>query len=242
MSRTRPLGGLVALLLTAVGLVAGALAPAPALAAGEETSIVGVVRDRSGHYLDDVLVEALSGGVVEASALTYASEQEAGPQHGFFRLHVEPGRYRLRFSKAGYLTRVYGARIRVTEGQVVEFPTVALRIRPKASRVAGRPEDARIEPVERGKVLVTVTTAATKRPTGQVTVRAGRRVVGTAKLRPARQGKATVRLVRLERGTYPLKVYYSGSEAVAAAKSRAFKLTVSKPKPHSTHVLRPNVW
>ena len=65
--------------------------------------IQGVVWDQSGRAIDDVLVEAVDAdGDVAASAFTYASAWDSGPQHGYFFLEVGPGDYTIRLSKAGY--------------------------------------------------------------------------------------------------------------------------------------------
>jgi hypothetical protein len=236
--RTRSVAALVTLVLATGGLLAVGTSSATADPATGD--LVGLVKAKDGTYLLDVEVEALGpDGVVEASALTYESDVHPG-QDGWFRLEVDPGRYRLRFSKDGYVTKTYAAKVRVESGDEVDFGTVTLARVPKPSRTSGRLKDNRITTTERAKVVVAVASAVT--PTGAVTVKEGRSVVGSAKLRRADDGTVTVALPKLARGTHPLKVYYAGSETVAASKSRELKLTVEKPRRHrAPAAYRPNI-
>jgi hypothetical protein len=233
MFRTRSL----ALLAGLVGIVGSAsLAVAPAHASGIQIpdgkgDVVGLVKQKHGGYLLDVKVEAVRNGDVQASAFTYESDVEAG-RNGFYRLEVDSGRrYTLVFSKPGFLTRTVPG-VRVRDGREVEVDTVSLLPKPDPSRTAGSLVDNRITAAERGEVVVSVSTRATDRPVGEVSVKYGHREVGDARLRRTDEGTVTVSLDRLDRGTYPLKVYYGGAEGIESSKSREFKLTVEKPRRH----------
>jgi hypothetical protein len=244
MLRTRSVAALASLALGTAGMLFGGTTPASATPPEVESIIRGVVQDPAGHYLDDVLVEAKRGGTVEASADTYASIKPEGPQHGFFGLYVHPAStgtgYKLVLSKPGYLTLTLGSKVFVEPGEINNIGAVTLLPEPKPSKTSARLKGDRIGTTERGKVVVDVTSKAT--PTGLVTVKDGRHVVGSTKLRKADEGTVTVALPRLARGTYPLKVYYTGSDTVAASKSKLLKLTVEKPRKHRTpSEYRPNI-
>ncbi len=117
--------------------------------------------------------------------------------------------------------------MRVVDGDTTEAPTVTLA---RPTRCSAKLKDSRITPAERAKVVVIVSSKAT--PTGAVTVKNGRKVVGTGKLRKADDGSVTVTLPKLAKGTYQLTANYAGSQTAAAAKSPAVKLTVAKPRNH----------
>jgi len=184
--------------------------------------IVGVVRDGE-RDIDDVLVQAV--GPDSGADLTYASPRDGGPQHGFYRIEVPAGRYRLTFERSGYVTEKLTAKVRVVDGETTEAPTVTLA---RPSKCTAKPKDNKVTTAERAKVVVVVTSKAT--PTGAVTVKVGRKVVGTGKLRKADDGTVTVTLPKLGKGTYQLVAGYAGSETAAAAKASAVKLTVTKPR------------
>ena len=232
MIRTRSIALLATVVLGAAGMLTGlglgaAATAAPADGMGD---VVGLVKEKGGDYLLDVNVEAIDRhGGVAASALTYESDVDAG-EVGFFRLELEPGKYRLVFTKDGYVTQSSATKVRAVEGDEVEFGTVALRAEPKRSHTVATLRDNRITTTERAKVVVSVD--AVLRPTGQVTVKYGRKVVGTARLDAGDQGRVRVALDRLDRGTYPLKAYYGGNLRVAGSKSRELKLTVQRQRPH----------
>ena len=238
MLRTRSVAALVTIVLATGGLLA--VTTPSAIADPAPGDVVGLVQAKGGDYLLDVEVEALdANGDVEASALTYESDVYPGLD-GWFRLEVFPGEYRLRFSKPGYVTRTFVSRVDVGSGEEVDFGTVTLKPVPKPSKTSGRLKDNRITTAQRGKVVVDVTSRAT--PTGAVTVKDGRHVVGSAKLRTPQDGTVTVALPKLARGIHSLKVYYAGSDAVAASTSRVIKLTVEKPRRHrASAAYRPNI-
>jgi hypothetical protein len=195
MLRTRSVAALVTLVLATGGLLAAGTSSATADPAPGD--VVGLVQAKGGEYLLDVEVEALdANGDVEASALTYESDVHPG-QDGWFRLEVFPGQYRLRFSKDGYVTKTYVSKVDVGSGDEVNFGTVTLKPVPKPSKTSGRLKDNRITTAQHGKVVVDVTSRVT--PTGAVTVKDGRHVVGSAKLRKANDGAVTVALAKLAR-------------------------------------------
>lgn len=238
MTRIRSVALLAAAVLGAGTLTAGnAASAAPADGMGQ---VVGLVKEKGGDYLLDVNVEAIDrNGDVAASALTYESDVDAG-QEGFFRLETEPGRYRLVLTKEGYVSRTLSPKVRVVDGLELHVGTVTMVPEPEPSRTSATLKDSRIPATERGKVVVSVTSAV--RPTGQVTVKYGRRIIGTAKLGAGDKGSVRVVLDRLERGTYPLKAYYGGNAGVEASKSRELKLTVEKKRRHDRlESYRPNV-
>jgi len=240
MIRTRSVALLATVVLGCAGTLATVVGTAADAAPADGTGdVVGLVKEKGGDYLLDVNVEAIDrNGDVAASALTYESDLEPG-QEGFFRLEVEPGRYRLAFSLDGYLTRVLPTKVRVGEGDELDLGTVTLLPEPRPSRTSAALKDNRITTTERGKVVVSVTSSV--RPVGAVTVRYGRKVVGEAKLRAGDHGSVGVVLRRLDRGTYPLKAYFGGSTGIEGSKSRELKLTVAKPRHQRPVSYRPNV-
>jgi len=95
----------------------------------------GVVQDAEGQPLDGILVEAYRADepdVTVASALTYASDEEGGPEHGFYRLAVGAGEYGVRFSSLpdadpAYRTALHpDAPVVVGEGESIALAPVAL--------------------------------------------------------------------------------------------------------------------
>ncbi len=61
----------------------------------EDAVVTGRVHAPSGAPVDDIVVRAISGGEVLATARTYAGPDT---EHGYFELHVPAGAFRLRFS------------------------------------------------------------------------------------------------------------------------------------------------
>ncbi len=61
----------------------------------EDAVVTGVVDDSQNNLVDDIVVQALSGGRVVATARTYAG---GGFDHGYFELHVPAGVLTLRFT------------------------------------------------------------------------------------------------------------------------------------------------
>lgn len=245
MSRTRSLAAAPLLIALATGgLVATGTSPTVAntafdvsgtapRAAAQAPLIQGVVVDQLGKPVDDVDVRALdSDGDPAASALTYASSREDGPQHGYFYLAVgATGGYTLKLRKAGFVSatvtpvRVDRPRQRLALGEITLQRILG-------SRTTAALADSGISPDEKGRVRVTVTGGGTTRPTGTVEVRDGRKVVGTARLTAAAGGKTVVTLKRLAAGRYDLKAWFLGSKALKASSSRGVVLTVKKAGRH----------
>jgi hypothetical protein len=235
-------------------LVLGALALAPTaqpsqaadLSASSRTESVaravvrpliqGLVIDKSGHYLDDVNVEAIrANGNTAASSLTYASQRD-DVQHGYFYLEVGgKGDFTLTLSKDGYVTRSYPVG-EVGKKQIVSLGEITLTRAAADTETSAKIKDDSISPDQKGKVDVTVSTKATKKPTGDVEVRDGNKVVGSDSLAAGDRGAITVTLKKLGKGTYHLKAYFLGSKTLKKSESGTVTLTVKKPK----H--RPNAW
>lgn len=190
--------------------------------------ITGVVVDRDGAELDDVLVRAVAAdGSTQASALTYASAFESGPQHGFF-LELEPGIYDLRVTKAGYVPAVVHD-VEVEVGRDTRLGLVEVKRLPAASRTVLTASRSRL-PVggtARLQIRVASTVAA---PTGRVEVRDGRRVVARATLRPGARGRLSLQVPRLARGRHVLLARYAGDDAVAASTSREVVVRVGRAR------------
>ncbi len=248
MSRNRPLAAALLLPLAAAGLVATGVSPtaavqahlAPQAATTGTYLIQGVVADTSGHYLDDVSVEAISDGKVVASALTYASPRDDGPQHGYFFLEVRAtGSYTVTLSRAGYRGATVAAEVG-RRHRTDSLGEIDLARKPVATKTTARLNTARISTSDKGRVTITVSTGATARPTGAVEVRSGRKVLGSDSLTASDRGRVTVWLRRLDAGTYHLTASYAGSrkQALRASASSAVTLQVVRVRHHH----RPNAW
>ena len=219
------------------------LSAASAEAHPRTSRIQGVVADQSGHYVDDVLVEAFdSDGDIVASAFTYASDREYGPQHGYFVLEVPAGHdYTVALSKRGYVA-VDLQRVDVSRNRPTSLGQLELDKRLIPTEVTAAPDDQVVTPAERVRLHINVVPDRSAKPTGTVVVKEGRATLGRATLRPGSQGRVTVDLGKLSRGTHALRVLYSGSDLLKASDSR-LALTVARPgRRHDRLVLRPNVW
>lgn len=234
MSHRRTFAAAVALLAAAV--IAPQALPASASPAGRAVTaqragqalIQGVVVDQAGRYVDDVEVQATKAdGTPAASAITYASDREDGPQHGYFFLEVTRGTYTLTFSRDGYRTLVLDdlqierARQKLSLGEV-EIQKKLAESKTEASLVRRT-----ITTKQNGEVVVTVSARGVK-PTGDVEIREGRTVVGEDGLRARDNGQVTIELDRLPRGTHELKAYYLGSPDLKVSASTSFTLTVTR--------------
>lgn len=193
--------------------------------------IQGVVTDQFGRYVDGVVVQATrEDGTPAAAAETYASRWADGPQHGYFFVEAPGGTYTLTLSKPGYETAVYddvqlGRRGKVSLGEI-EIQKI-LATTATTALLTGRNTTTR----DRATVVVAVTSRSTKKPTGAVEVREGRKVVGSAVLKPGNQGNVTVTLERLAKGTHVLRAYFLGSDSLVASSSkRTVTLVVGKSK------------
>lgn len=212
----------LAVVLGSVGLF---ISPADA---ASTRLIQGVVWTPSGQALDDVLVEAIDeDGDVAASAFTYASEWDSGPQHGYFFLEVGPGDYTVRLSKTGYRT-TFVDDVTVTRRQGAALGDLVVKPRQAASRTTAALIDERVTTADDVLVRVGVATSATDRPTGTLRVYDTGRSVASVSLRPSRHGRAVVNLGQLRRGVHVLTVRYSGDDAVLGSVSRRMVVVVER--------------
>lgn len=207
----------------------GASAAAPVQRAGGAL-IQGVVTDQFGRPVDDVQVQATKAdGTPAASALTYASDREDGPQHGYFFLEVTKGSYTLTLSKNGYRDAVYEAQV-TKRGQHVSLGEIEIRRLLADTKTSASLEDGTVTTRQNGEVDVTVTSRATGKPTGDVEVREGRHVVGEGQLRSRDKGHVSIELDKLGKGQHELKAYYLGSSTLKESSSKSVTLTVKKSK------------
>lgn len=239
-------------LVTGLALVALALAPTAQPSQAADSSglragtvaravvrplIQGLVVDQQDHYLDNVNVEAVRDNLnIAASSFTYASQWPDGPQHGYFYLEVgSKGTFTLTLSKSGYVTRTYPVG-QVLAKQIVSLGEITLEKKLADTKTSGVLKDSSISPDEKGKVVVTVSSKETKKPTGEIEVRDGHKVVGSDEITAGDKGQITVTLKKLAKGGYDLKACFLGSSTLKASSSKAFTLTVKKPR----H--RPKAW
>ncbi|MBI2245210.1 MAG: Ig-like domain repeat protein [Nocardioides sp.] len=224
--------------LLAAALLAPQALPATAAPAGGSVTaeragqalIQGVVVDQAGRYVDDVEVQATKDdGTPAASAITYASDREDGPQHGYFFLEVTRGTYTLTLSRDGYKTATYGP-VQVTRrGQHVSLGEIEIQKKQTESKTDAALAQRTVTTKQNGAVTVTVSAKGLK-PTGDVEIREGRDVVGEGRLKAKDKGEVTIVLDRLPRGAHELKAYYLGSSELKASASKAFTLTVTRPR------------
>lgn len=188
--------------------------------------IQGVVADRNGHYLDDVDVRAVSGGATAASALTYASPRADGPQHGYFFLAVgELGHYTVTLRKDGYQSRTLA--VDVTRNQrKVSLGEIDLTPKPRGTTTGATLRSAKVTTADKARLVVQVSTRATGKPVGGVTVTIGRKKVGSDTLTASDRGSVTIGLQRLAVGTYKVKASYAGSKKQNLAASTSAPVTL----------------
>lgn len=237
MSRRRIAAALAvcgALLIAPHALPAQAGTPDSAVAparAAVKPLIQGVVLDQAGRYVDDVEVQALDeDGAVVATALTYESDWEDGPQHGYFFLEVPRGSYTVELSKKGYKSVEYDAGRITKKVKRISLGEIEIEKIGAPSTTTAAPVAATVTTKDNGKVTVTVKSGGTDKPTGKVEIRDGRKVVGDAVINKRDKGTVVVSLDKLPKGSYDLKAYYLGSADAKASKSGAFTLTVVKKR------------
>jgi hypothetical protein len=205
-------------------------APVAAAAAEVHPLIQGVVVDQAGHPVDDVEVQATKAdGTEQASALTYASDREDGPQHGYFFLEVTKGTYTVTLSKKGYKTVEYDAGTISKRNQKISLGELVIKKAAAATDTTAALQKATVTTKQRGQVTVTVSSKGAK-PVGDVEVREGKRVVGDDTLRKSDGGTVTIDLDKLPKGQHELKAYFLGSAGFKASASKAFTLTVVKAR------------
>ena len=207
-------------------------APSMRVAAG--LRIQGVVADAvSGRHLDDVDVEAVAEDGTVASDLTYASDRP-GYDHGFFNLGVgRRGTYTVTFSRSGYVSQ--SQTVEVTRRPRVTFvEEVDLRPRLVATTTRAALKSSRITTSDKGRLLVQVTSKGTRKPTGEVTVMAGRQQVGSDTLTASDGGAVTIGLRQLPVGTYRITASFAGSRKLnlASSTSGATSLQVVRSRRH----------
>lgn len=188
--------------------------------------IQGVVVDQFGRPVDDVEVRAIKDdGSVQASAFTYASSREDGPQHGYFFLEVTKGSFTVELAKEGYRAAEYDAgtierrRQRISMGEI-EIEKILVRTSTRASL-----EDDEVTTRQHGVVEVVVR-CSDGRPVGDVEVREGDQVVGEDTLRASDRGRVDIELGRLRRGDHDLVAHFVGGTTYEGSRSRTFTLTV----------------
>lgn len=232
MSRSRSLVGSLLLVLT-VGLVSTGLVTSPASAAREKL-VQGVVVDQGGRPVLGVAVAAVDdAGKTVASDLSYENTNAAGdPQRGYFALHVGArGTFAIKLSKDGYVSRsISGVQI-TRKHPVASLGEITLTRKLVATETSGKLVDAEITTSDKGKVKVTVSPGKEK-PVGDVVVRSGSKTVGSGDLDASDKGEVTITLQKLAKGSYDLKVVYTGSKFFKESTSGKLTLVVKAPKRH----------
>jgi hypothetical protein len=211
----------------------GVSAPVAASKAAARPLVQGVVTDQFGRYVDGVQVRATrADGTAAASAESYASAWADGPQHGYFFLEVgKVGTYTVTLSKKGYKTVEYAKVVVTRKRKVVSLGEIEIAKVLASTTTSALLTKAAISTKDRGSVVVTVATKATKKPVGGVEIREGNKVVGSGVLKSSHHGKLTVILEKLSKGSHTLRAYFLGSESLAASTSkRPVTLVVSKPR------------
>ena len=238
MSRRRiaaVLASCAALLVAPHALPAQATTPSHDVAAAPSTAVVhpliqGVVVDQAGKPVDDVMVQATrADGTPQASAQTYASNREDGPQHGYFFVEVTKGSYTLTLSKKGYKTVEYDAGTISRRGQKISMGELVIKKLAAATDTKASLTKATVNTKQHGETTVTVSSKDAK-PLGDVEIREGKHVVGEATLRKSNRGTVTIELDKLPKGAYVLKAYFLGTSAFKASVSKSFTLTVVKAR------------
>jgi hypothetical protein len=244
MNRTRSLAAALALPLVAAGvLVVGSsqtaaaqrhdvAAPTQRVAAGP--LIQGVVVSTAGRYLDNVDVRAVSDGHNAASSLTYASSRADGPQHGYFYLSVPRGTYDVVLSRSGYESRTISDVSVTRSHRKISLGEITLKAKPAPTSTGASLKSSKVTTADKARLTVRVSSKATSKPVGDVTVMIGRQEVGSDTLTAADGGSVTIGLKRQDVGTYKVKAYFDGSKKqnLAASSSGPVTLQVTRAKHH----------
>lgn len=224
--------GLGALLVAPQVLPASAAphtAPGVTVARAGSALIQGVVVDQFGTYVDDVEVIATKGdNPPAASALTYASKRKDGPQHGYFFLEVSRGTYTVELARKGFKPLVLDDVV-VRKGKRTSLGEIEMQRVLAASRTEAALAQKKITTKQNGVVTVTVSVKDVK-PTGDVEIREGRDVVGGGQLKAGNDGRVTITLDRLPKGSHDLKAVYLGSRSVKGSSSQTVTLIVTKSR------------
>jgi hypothetical protein len=136
-------------------------------------------------------------------------------------------------SKKGFETAVIDDITIVKGHRIASLGEITLR---RTTETSGKLAPAEIRADEKGKVKVTVTPSGQK-PTGAVSVKEGRKTVGSGTLKAKHKGELTITLDKLAKGNHQLTVVYGGSGVFAGSTSKKLTLTVKAPKKKSQ---RPN--
>ncbi|GAA4362496.1 carboxypeptidase-like regulatory domain-containing protein [Nocardioides caricicola] len=209
-----------------------ALPAAPAAKVSPVPLVQGVVADQFGNFVDGVMVRATKGGTAVASAETYASKRASGPQHGYFFLEVgKPGTYTVTLSKKGYETVTFSGIEVKRPRQKVSLGAIEIEKTPEPTTTSAALVSRSVTTKARGAVVVKVAAKATKSPVGEVEIREGDKVVGSADLRASGRGTVTVVLGKLGKGGHVLKAHFLGSDTLApSASKQAITLVVVKAR------------
>ncbi len=229
MSRSRPVTGLLVALT--LGLVGAGLVTTSASAAPEKL-IQGVVVDQGGRAVLDVSVVAVKeDGVAAASDLSYENTDADGdPQRGYFALHVGArGTYTVMLSKNGYVSETISGVTVNRKSPRASLGAVTLTKKLVETKTSGKLVDSSVTVGSKGKVKVTVTPAGEK-PTGDVEVTSGKKVVGSGELKAQDKGELTLTLKKLDKGSHDLKVSYDGSKFLKGSTSDRLTLVVKAAK------------
>ena len=243
-SAVRPLVTLVVALALALSTV---LVFSGASEAARRSLIQGIVLDQFGQAVDDVSVVALDdNGDPAASAYTYASSNEDGPQHGYFYLLVPAGTYTLTLSKDGYRRLTYDD-VEVTRRRATSLGEIEIQKKLESTKTfLGAQERYSVK--KKVEVSLTVIARSTRRPTGTVIVKEGRQTLARVKLRERDRGRLDIDLGRMERGDHVIRASYSGSSSLKESTSNRAVFEVVKPRRHRRPLLLrsgaplPHVW
>lgn len=208
--------------------------PAPA------TLIQGVAVDGNGKGIDNVAVQALDAttGAPVATALTYASAREDGPQHGYFYLYVDRGVYDVVLVKRGY-DASFLQDVNVTGKKDVSLGQLTLGLRDWPTSTVAEVLDPVVTPDQPVLVEVDVDSQKAKVNGGRVVVTEGRKTLASQRLTKGDQGSVVLNLGKLPRGTHKIVVSYKAVDGLKSSSSRTMKVTVARAPRKAG---RPLVW
>ena len=130
-------------------------------------------------------------------------------------------------AKSGYVDADLGG-YDVARRGVVSLGEVSLRKKRVPSSTDVALDDASLRTGQRGRATVEVDTAATRRPSGQVTLYVDGRRLARKTLRPSHRGALEFTLPTLARGNHQVKATWSGSTYVKGSRSEAVALRVRR--------------
>jgi hypothetical protein len=67
---------------------------------------------------------------------------------------------------------------------------------------------------------------AAAHPTGKVRLKKGKRTLKTIRVRAADNGKRTVRVPKLRKGTHKIRAVYRGNKALTRSRSKTIRLVI----------------